>query len=93
MARRIAGLIPDSVLVELPTVGHSLIDTKERAALDVVKAVYAGKIDELPGRTSQLGASPEVLSVRLLSLAIGLGAVAESAVPAVLPRLVRRVAN
>ena len=93
VARRIAGLIPNSVLVELPTVGHSLIDTKERAALDIVKAVYAGRIDELPGRTSQFGASPELLSVRLLSLAIGVGAVAESAVPAVLPRLVRRVAN
>ena len=93
VARRIAALIPNSVLVELPTVGHSLIDTKERAALEVVKAVYAGRIDELPGRAAQLGAAPPVLSVRLLSWAMDVGAVAESAVPAVVPRLVRRVAH
>ena len=93
VARRIAGLIPNAVLVELPTVGHSLIDTKERAALDVVKAVDAGRIDELPSRAAQLGAAPQVLSVRLLSLAIGVGAAAESAVPAAVPRLVRRVAH
>lgn len=93
VARRIAALIPNSVLVELPTVGHSLIDTKERAALEVVKAVNAGRVDELPGRAAQLGAAPPVLSVRLLSWAMDVGAVAESAVPAVLPRLVRRVAH
>ncbi len=93
VARRIAALIPNSVLVELPTVGHSLIDTKERAALEVVKAVNAGRIDELPGRAAQLGAAPPVLSVRLLSWAMDVGAVAESAVPAVVPRLVRRVAH
>lgn len=93
VAKRIAALIPNSVLVEIPSVGHSLVDTKERAALDVMKAVVAGRMDELPARAAQLGAAPDVFSVRLLSLAIGVGAVAESAIPAAVPRLVRRVAH
>jgi pimeloyl-ACP methyl ester carboxylesterase len=93
VAKRIAALIPNSVLIEIPTVGHSIIDTKERATLDVMKAVAAGRMDELPARAAQLGATPDVFSVRLLSLAIGVGAVAESAIPAAVPRLVRRVAH
>lgn len=93
VAQRIAKLIPDAVLVEIPTLGHSLIDTKERAALDVVRAVYAELTDELPLRARQLGSAPDVLSVRLLSLAIGVGVVAEAAVPPALPRLVRRVTS
>lgn len=93
VARRIAGLIPDAVLVELPTLGHSLIDVKERAALDIVHAVYDGTTAELPYRTRQLGSAPGLLGVRLLSWAIGAGAVAESVVPPVVPRVVRRVAT
>lgn len=91
VARRIAELIPGSVLVELPALGHSLIDTKERAALDIVGALYAGRFAELPRRATQLGAVPPLLGVRLLSWAIGVGAVAESVMPAVVPRVVRRV--
>lgn len=90
IAHRIAELIPEAVLVELPTVGHSLIDTKERAALEIVRAVYAELIDELPWRAEQLESAPDVISVRLLALAIGVGAVAEAAVPAVVSRLVHR---
>lgn len=91
VAQRIADLVPDSVLVELPTMGHSLIDTRERAALDIVAAVYDGRAAELPLRTGQLGSAPALPGVRLLSWAIGVGAAAESVVPAVLPRVVRRV--
>lgn len=93
VARRIADLIPDSVLVELPGLGHSLIDMKERAALDVVEAVYDERTAELPDRAGQLGSAPAVLGVRLLSWAIGLGTTAESVVPAVVPRVVRRVVD
>ena len=91
VASRIAELIPDSVLVELPTAGHSLIDTRERAALDIVAAIYDGVAAELPRRAAQLGSTPALLGVRLLSWAIGVGAVAESAVPAAVPRAVRKV--
>ena len=44
VAEEIVSLIPDSVLVELATAGHSAIDVRERAALDIVEAVYDGDI-------------------------------------------------
>lgn len=91
VARRIVELIPDSVLVEMPTTGHSIIDTKEAAALAIVKAVYAGEMHELPGRSAQLDAEPSPLSVRLLRRAIAAAAVAESVVPSAVPRAVRHV--
>ncbi|MCV7133731.1 alpha/beta fold hydrolase [Mycobacterium hodleri] len=91
VACRIAELIPDSVLVEMPTSGHSVVDTKERSALDVVRAVYAGEIAELPSRSAELDAVPSLLSVRLLKRAITAAAVAESVVPSAVPRVVRNV--
>ncbi len=39
VAERIAGLMPGAVLVRLPTTGHSVLDTKERAALRIAAAV------------------------------------------------------
>ena len=42
VARRIASLVPGAVLVNLATAGHSTIDLRERAALDIVKAIYDG---------------------------------------------------
>lgn len=91
VACRIAELIPDSVLLEMPTSGHSVVDTKERSALDVVRAVYAGAIAELPSRSAELDAVPSLLSVRLLKRAITAAAVAESVVPSAVPRVVRNV--
>jgi hypothetical protein len=91
VACRIAELIPDSVLVDLPTTGHSIIDVKERSALDIVKAVYAGEASELPSRSAELDGAPILLSVRLLVRAIAAASVAESAVPSVVPRAVRHV--
>jgi pimeloyl-ACP methyl ester carboxylesterase len=91
VAQRIAALIPDSVLVDLPTAGHSILDTRERSALEIVKAVYAGRANELPMRSAELDAAPSELGMRLLTWAIGAAAVAESAVPAAVPRAVRRV--
>ncbi len=91
VAQRIVDLIPGAVLIDMPTTGHSIIDTKERAALDIVKAIYAGATSELPSRSAQLDAAPSVLSVRLLIRAITAAAAAESAVPSVVPRAVRHV--
>ena len=91
VAQRVAALIPDSVLVDLPTAGHSVLDTRERSALEIVKAVYAGRANELPMRSAELDAAPSELGMRLLTWAIGAAAVAESAVPAAVPRAVRRV--
>ena len=91
VARRIVDLIPHAVLVELPTAGHSIIDDREQAALDVVSAVYAHALDELPGRSARLDAAPRVTSVRLLVWAIRAAAAAESLVPSVVPRALRQV--
>jgi hypothetical protein len=93
VACRIVDLIPDSVLVDMPTTGHSVIDTKEASVLEIVKAVYAGEIGELSGRSAQLDAEPSLLSVRLLRRAITAAAAAESVVPSVVPRAVRHVTS
>jgi pimeloyl-ACP methyl ester carboxylesterase len=93
VACRIVDLISDSVLVDMPTTGHSVIDTKEASVLEIVKAVYAGEIGELSGRSAQLDAEPSLLSVRLLRRAITAAAAAESVVPSVVPRAVRHVTS
>jgi proline iminopeptidase len=91
VARRIVDLIPDSVLLKMPTAGHSIIDIREGSALEIVKAVYAGEMRKLPSRSAQLDAEPSLLSVRLLKRAITAAAAAESVVPSVVPRAVRHV--
>lgn len=91
VADRIVALIPGAVLVDLPTSGHSIIDTNERIALDVAAAVYAGETAELPSRSTTLDETPNLLSVRLLVGAINAAATAESVVPAAVPRAVRHV--
>lgn len=89
VARRIASLVPGSVLVELPTAGHSVLDAKEPAALEIAVALDAGHADQLPARAADLDAQPGSLAFRLLTWGIGAAAVAESVVPAAVPRAVR----
>ena len=91
IARRIAGLIPDSALVELPTAGHSILDTRERAALRICRAVRDGTIRELPCRAAELDALPANLTVRLMVHAVTLAAKAEAVVPDAVPRAVRQL--
>ncbi len=90
VARRIVDLVPDSVLVELPTAGHSILDTREHAALQICKAVSDGAIHQLPARSAELDALPANLTVRLMVRAIALGARAEAVVPDAMPRVVRQ---
>ena len=93
VAQEIVSLIPDSVLVELATAGHSAIDVREGAALDIVEAVYDGDISRLPDRAKELDAKPAGLGIRLLVGAIGAAAAVESVLPAVIPRAVQRVTS
>jgi proline iminopeptidase len=93
VAEEIVSLIPHSVLVDLPTAGHSIIDARERAALDVVEAIYDGEISPLAARGRELDAVPASLGIRLLVGAIGAAAALESALPASIPRAVRRVTS
>jgi proline iminopeptidase len=91
VARRIASLIPGAVLVNLATAGHSVIDLRERAALDIIKATYDGTSSGLPARSKKLDSRPGGLGVRLLIWGIAAAAAVEKAVPAAVPRTVQRV--
>lgn len=91
VARRIASLVPGAVLVNLATAGHSAIDLRERAALDIIKATYEGASSGLPARADKLDATPGGLGVRLLVWGIATAAAVEHALPAVVPRTVQRV--
>jgi proline iminopeptidase len=91
VAHRIASLIPSAVLVKLATAGHSAIDLRERAVLDIVKAVYDGTSDGLPARAATLDATPGGRGVRLLVWGVAAAAAIESALPAAIPRAVQRV--
>jgi proline iminopeptidase len=91
VARRVASLIPGAVLVNLATAGHSAIDLREHAALDIVKAVHDDAIRGLPARAARLDSAPGGLTVRLLVWGIAAAAVLEKAVPAAVPRAVQRV--
>lgn len=91
VARRIASLIPNAVLVELPTAGHSIVDLRERAALDIVEAVYAGATDNLPGRSAELDSRPAGRGVTALSWGLRVASYLEQALPDVVPRTVNRV--
>jgi proline iminopeptidase len=82
VADRIMSLMPGAVLVRLPTAGHSVLDSRERAALQIAKAMAPGEIDALPGRPA----------IRVLVAAIGAASVVESVVPDIVTRLMPRVA-
>ena len=87
VASRVASLIPGAVLVNLATAGHSAIDFRERAALDIIKATCDGVTSDLPARANSLDAAPSGLGVRILIWSIAAAAVVEKAVP----RTVHRV--
>jgi pimeloyl-ACP methyl ester carboxylesterase len=91
VARRIASLVSGAVLVKLATAGHSVLDLRERAALDIVKATYDGTSAGLPARAKKLDAIPGGLGVRLLIWSIAAAGAIEQAVPAAVPRAVQRV--
>ncbi len=82
VAERIAGLIPQAELVRLATAGHSVLDTRERAALRIAEAVCAGRADTLAARGDELDALPATAAVRLAGVALA----AAARIEAVLPR-------
>ena len=90
VAKRIASLLPNALLLTLPTMGHSAIDFREPAALAVAGAVCRGACDGLADRAATLDAIPARPGVRLLWGVITVAATAEGAVPAI-PWLLRRV--
>lgn len=87
VADRIAELIPESALVRLPTAGHSILDTREAAALRIAAQVCAGDTAELPGMGAELDELPIRPELRLMGWAIEAGARIEGALPDAVPRL------
>jgi proline iminopeptidase len=91
VAERIASLIPDAVLLRMPTMAHSMLDSRENAALQIATSVCRGGLDGLADQASTLDAVPARPAVRLLRTLILVAAAAESALPTALPSLPRRL--
>jgi pimeloyl-ACP methyl ester carboxylesterase len=81
VAREVASLIPGATLVGLPSAGHSVLDTRERAALRIVRAVARGDIASLPSRTAELDELPVNPALRLLFSWVGAAASVERKLP------------
>lgn len=81
VAEHIAALVPGATLVRMPTAAHSVLDTRERAALKVMDAVHGGAIDRLCAAAPELDALPGRPAVRLGVWAIRVALRLESAVP------------
>ncbi len=92
VAEREASLLPNAVLLKLPTMAHSALDFREPAALAIADAVFRGEVDGLPGRAAALDALPPRPAIRLLWKAIEVAAIAEGSLPAVPLGVRRRVA-
>ena len=86
VAERVAALIPHSVLVRLPTAGHSALDIREQAALQIAAAVCGAHAEELAERAAMLDKLPAPAAIRLIVAALGTAAAVESMLPAVLHR-------
>ena len=67
-------LLPRGTLVTLPTAGHSILDTREQAALRVAAAVCAGETAALATAGANLDALPANPGVRVLRTALWAGA-------------------
>jgi proline iminopeptidase len=85
VAECIASLIPNAVLLRLPTMAHSALDFREPAALAVAAAVCRGEADSLAGRPQELDALPPRSGIRLLWKAIAVAAAVEGALPVPAP--------
>jgi pimeloyl-ACP methyl ester carboxylesterase len=85
VAERVASLVPNALLLALPTMAHSAVDFRESAALTIAEAVCRGEIDKLAGQGSALDALPARPAMRLLWKAVEVAAIAEGALPAVTP--------
>jgi proline iminopeptidase len=92
VAERIASLLPNAVLLKLPTMAHGALDSREPAALAIAGAVCRGELDGLADRAPALDALPARPAMRLLWRAIDVAATAEALLPAAPRGLVRRLA-
>ncbi|OJZ69295.1 alpha/beta hydrolase [Mycobacterium paraffinicum] len=90
VAEREAALLPNVVLLKLPTMAHSALDFREPAAIAIARAVWRGEIDGLAAKAPALDELPARPELRLLWRAIGVAAAVEAALP-IPARLRRRI--
>ncbi|OCB58064.1 alpha/beta hydrolase [Mycobacterium vulneris] len=86
VAERIAALVPDAVLVRMPTVAHSVLDTREQAAFAVIRAVCDGVAEQLSATADELDDLPARGVIRAAVAAIAAATVLEAVMPAGRPR-------
>jgi pimeloyl-ACP methyl ester carboxylesterase len=86
IAQRIAALIPAAALVLLPTAGHSVLDTREQAALLIAAEVCAGGTAKLPA----CGDALDELAAGPAMRATGAAVSAAARIEATLPRVFQR---
>lgn len=91
VARQVAELIPGATLVRLPSAGHSVLDTRERAALEVIGALRTGVVDTLAERGAELDNLPVNPLLRAAVAVIAAASTVESKLPAAVPRIVSRI--
>lgn len=89
VADRIASLVPHATLVRLSTAAHSVLDTREAAALHIIGEVTADRAESLSERSAELDALPAAWPLRLAPTAMG----AAARIAAVLPRFGRPVTS
>ncbi|MEE3065171.1 MAG: alpha/beta fold hydrolase [Actinomycetota bacterium] len=85
VAEQVASLVPNALLLALPTMAHSAVDFREPAALIIAEAVCRGEVDQLAGRGPALDTLPARPAMRLLWKAVEVAAIAEGALPVVTP--------
>ena len=88
VAERVASLLPNAVLLKLPSMAHSALDFREPTALAIARAVWRGEFDRLAAQAPALDALAARPEVRLLWKAIEVAAAVEGALP--VPALLRR---
>lgn len=91
VAERVAALLPNAVLLMLPSMAHSALDFREPAAIAIAQAVWRGELDGLAAKAPALDALPARPELRLLWKAIGVAATIEGALP--IPARLRRISR
>lgn len=81
VARRIVELVPASTMVSLPNAAHSILDSQDGAALQILAAVAGGREESLPAQANALDRLPEVASVRMGRAALTAAARLAGALP------------
>lgn len=92
VAERVASLLPNAVLLRLPSMAHSALDFREPVALACADAVRRGDLAGLAAQAAALDARPPRPELRLLWQLIKAAAVAEAALP-IPARLRRRLSS